>query len=163
LPEFSAAAAGRIGAVGGLSGEELLRFPVRVDGMDVGRAVDLIVDPHTRRALGIDVLCRDDVHRFLPLAAADVGADEIRLSSAFALVDDAGFDFYRGRASSLRRLKGAEVARDGRNVGALRDVVISDAGEIEAFIVQSGEEAIAVSVEAGVSVEPNGRNGSDSG
>ena len=59
-------------AVASLPAEQLLRFPVRLDGMDVGRAVDLIIDPAHARAVGLDVLCRDDVHRFLPLAAAEV-------------------------------------------------------------------------------------------
>ena len=89
-----------------LPAEQMLRLPVRLDGVDVGRAVDLILDPGHARALGLDVLCRDETHRFLPLAAADVDRGEIRLSSAFALVDDTGFEFYRGRTSSLRTLKG---------------------------------------------------------
>jgi sporulation protein YlmC with PRC-barrel domain len=143
-----------------LKAEQLLRYPVRLDGIDVGRAVDLILDPGQGRALGIDVLCRDEVHRFLPLAAAHVGEGEIRLTTEFALLDDAGFDFYRGRTSSLRRLKGTHVARRGRDLGELRDVVVSAGGDIEAFIVQSGEDATAVPVEPGVRLDGDGRNGS---
>jgi hypothetical protein len=143
-----------------LSAEELLRFPVRLDGMDVGRAVDLILDPLQGRALGLDVLCRDEVHRFLPLAAAEVGESEIRLSSAFALIDATGFDFYRGRTSSLRTIKGMHVARGKRDLGSIRDVVVSPAGDIEAFVVDSGEDGMAVPVEPGLSIDGNGRNGS---
>ena len=143
-----------------MSAEELLRFPVRIDGMDVGRAVDLILDPIQGRALGLDVLCRDEVHRFLPLAAAEVGESEIRVSSAFALMDDAGFEFYRGRTSSLRRLKGTHVARGKRDLGSIRDLVVSPSGDIKAFVVDSGQDGMAVPVEPGLSIDGDGRNGS---
>jgi hypothetical protein len=143
-----------------LSAEALLRFPVRLDGIDVGRAVDLIVDPIQRRALGLDVLCRDDVHRFLPLAAAEVGESEIRLSTPFALVDGDGFEFYRGRTSSLRSLKGRHVARRGRDLGSIRDVVVSPAGEITAVVVDSGDDGMTVPVEPDLRIDGNGRNGS---
>jgi hypothetical protein len=143
-----------------LRAEQLLHFPVRLDGMDVGRAVDLILDPGHGRALGLDVLCRDDVHRFLPLAAAVVDGTEIRLSTPFALVDDAGFEFYRGRTTSLRTLKGSQVARSGEDLGALLDVVLSPQGEIEAFVVGSGDGARKVRVEPDISVVANAHNGS---
>jgi hypothetical protein len=149
-----------MGTVASLPAEQLLRFPVRLDGMDVGRAVDLIIDPRQGRAVGLDILCRDDVHRFLPLAAAEVDGEEIRLSSAFALMDDAGFEFYRGRTSSLRTLKGTHVARAGKDLGALRDVVVSAEGAIEAFVVQSAEGTRNVPVEPAISLDGNGRDGS---
>ena len=143
-----------------LAAEQLLRFPVRLGGMDVGRAVDLILDPAQGRALGLDVLCRDDAHRFLPLAAAEVVEQEIRLSSAFALVDDAEFEFYRGRTQSLRALRGAQVARGGRDIGALRDVVVSAQGAIEAFVVESADGTETVPVEPAISLDGKGRDGS---
>jgi hypothetical protein len=143
-----------------LSAERLLRLPVRLDGLEVGHAVDLILDPAHGRALGFDVLCRDDLHRFLPLAAAQVGASDIRPSSAFALVDDAGFEFYRGRTSSLRALKGSQVARGGKEVGALLDVVVTPEGEIEAFVVSSADGTENILVEPGISLVANGHDGS---
>jgi sporulation protein YlmC with PRC-barrel domain len=143
-----------------LSAEELLQFPVRLDGIDVGRAVDLIVDPVQQRALGLDVLCGDDVHRFLPLAAAEVRESEIRVTSPFALVDKDGFEFYRGRASSLRQLKGRHVVRAGRDLGSIRDVVVSLTGEIEAFAVDTGQGRVTVPVDPRLSIPENGRNGS---
>jgi hypothetical protein len=142
---------GRIGTVpSGLSAEELLRLPVRLAGIDVGHAVDLILDPAQGRALGLDILCKDEVHRFLPLAAADVEDGVIELSSPFALVDGAGFEFYRGRTSSLRMLKGTHVALAGNDLGALRDVVVSPAGEIEAFVVETENGVERVPVGPGV-------------
>ena len=143
-----------------LPAEQLLQLPVRLDGIDIGRAVDLILDPGHGRALGLDVLCRDEVHRFLPLAAADVSSSEIHLSSAFALVDDGSFEFYRGRTTSLRALKGSHVARKGSDLGAMRDVVISADGEIEAFVVEGEDGLERVPAEPGVRLDGNGRNGS---
>jgi hypothetical protein len=143
--------------VPGLPAEQLLRFPVRLEGIDVGRAVDVILDPGHGRALGLDILCRDEVHRFLPLAAADVDGDVINLSSAFALVDDSGFEFYRRRTSSVRMLKGTHVVRAGRDLGALRDVVVSSAGDIEAFVVEAEDGAERVPVGPGVRLDGNGR------
>jgi hypothetical protein len=142
---------GRIRAVPSeLSAEELLRLPVRLAGIDVGHAVDLILDPAQGRALGLDILCKDEVHRFLPLAAADVEDGVIELSSPFALVDDAGFEFYRDRTSSLRMLKGTHVAQSGNDLGALRDVVVSSAAEIEAFVVETEDGLERVPVGPGV-------------
>lgn len=143
-----------------LPAEQLLRFPVRLNRVDVGRAVDLLVDPAQGRALGLDVLCGDDAHRFLPLAAAEVKDGEIRVSSAFALLDDAGFDFYRGRTSSLRALRGKDVQRSGRRLGALRDVVVTAEGEIEALVVEAeGEPPLHVPVAPEISFDGNARNG----
>ncbi len=81
----------------------------------------------------------------------------IKLSSAFALVDDSGFEFYRRRTSSLRMLKGTHVARAGRDLGALRDVVVSSGGDIEAFVVQAEDGAEHVPAGPGVRLNANGR------
>ena len=43
----------------GVSGDELLRLPVRVRGIQLGRVVDVLLDPTEARALGVDVLCGD--------------------------------------------------------------------------------------------------------
>jgi uncharacterized protein YrrD len=142
-----------------LSAEQLLRLPVRLDGIDLGRAVDLILDPIQGRALGLDVLCRDEDHRFLPLAAAEVNGDEIKLTSPFALLDGAGFDFYRGRTSTLRMLKGTHVERAGRDLGTLRDVMFAPAGKIEAFVVEDGDGPKRVPIGPDVRLDGNGRNG----
>ena len=143
-----------------LSAEELLQFPVRLDGIDVGRAVDLIVDPLQQRALGLDVLCRDEVHRFLPLVAADIRGSEICVASPFALMDGDGYEFYRGRASSLRQLKGMHVTHGGRDLGPIRDVVVSSSGDFEAFVVDSGGEVTTVPIDSALSIDGSGRNGS---
>ena len=124
---------------------------MRLNRVNVGRAVDLLVDPAQRRALGFDVLCGDDAHRFLPLAASEVTDGEIRVSSAFALLDDAGFDALRGK----------DVQSSGRRLGALRDVVVTTTdGEIEAVVVESdGKPPFDVPVVPEISFDGDGRNG----
>ena len=90
--------------VKGVAASELLRRPVRVRGLEIGHAVDAIVDPARTRVLGFDVLCRDDSHRFLPLTAATVAADEISVGSALTLLSEDQLDYYRKRARWLREL-----------------------------------------------------------
>jgi hypothetical protein len=90
--------------VTGFLAGDLLRLPVRTRGLDIGRPVDLIVDPTRSLALGFDVLCRDDSHRFLPLSAAAIDGEQIAVESALVLLAEDQLDFYRKRARSLREL-----------------------------------------------------------
>lgn len=94
--------------------EELLNLPVLVRGIELGRAVDLIVTQERSRALGFDVLCGDEAHRFLPFAVARVGRDAIEIESPFVLLDFDQVAFYREQASSLRSQNGggAELSVD---------------------------------------------------
>ena len=97
--------------------EQLLKLPVLVRGVKLGRAVDLIVAPGRGRALGFEVLCGDGAHRFLPFAVATVDQDAIRIDSPLVLLDFDQVGFYREQASSLRELNGRAakllVHRDG--------------------------------------------------
>ena len=83
---------------------DLLRLPVRTKGIEIGRPVDVIVDPERNRALGFDVLCRDGSHRFLPLSAAVFDIEQIAVESPLMLLAEDQLDFYRTRAKSLRAL-----------------------------------------------------------
>ncbi len=122
-----------------ISAEHLLRLPIRLRGIDVGHAVDVILDPQGRRALGLDVLCKDDAHRFLPLTAAKVGEDEITVASALTMLAADELAFYRKRASTVRLLRGTPVLLKGKNVGRLEDVMVSSDGAIAALIVDGGD------------------------
>src|SRR3954454_14539799 len=93
---FPAPAVGNDSAVRGLSADALLHLPVRLNGIDVGRPVDVIMAPGLGRALGLHVLCGDAAPPFLPLSAASIVAKEIPLSSALTLVEDASFYLRRG-------------------------------------------------------------------
>ena len=118
-----------------IAAEQLLRLPICFRGIDVGHAVDVILDPQGRRALGLDVLCKDEAHRFLPLMAAQFGEDEITVASALTMLAADALAFYRKRASTLRLLRGAHVQLKGKDVGRLEDVMVSSNGTIAALIV----------------------------
>ena len=137
------------------TGDELLALPVRLRGIQVGRPVDLLFDRDTQRAVGLDVLCRDEVHRFLPLPTAAVCSDEIRILSPFVLLEQRELEFYRARTLALSRLRGVAVEQqNGRRVGPLRDVVVADDGRVVAAIV----DAKRIPFEAGLRFAPKRRS-----
>ena len=86
--------------------EDLLELPVRMRGIALGRAVDLLIDRERPRAIGFDVLCGDEAHRFLPFVAVRLQDDAIEIDSPFLLLDFAQVDFYRHQATTLRELNG---------------------------------------------------------
>ncbi|HEY2742162.1 MAG TPA: hypothetical protein VGI69_08300 [Gaiellaceae bacterium] len=110
--------------MGSRSAAELLRLPVRLNGIRLGRPVDLLLDPAEWRALGFVVLCGDESSRFLVFAAADLREDAIDVSSALLLLEDV--EFYRDRSRSLRDLLGVE----------LRDLLVTPDGSVEALVVE---------------------------
>jgi uncharacterized protein YrrD len=119
------------------TGDELLGLPVRLHGLQLGRPVDLLLDPAARRAVGLDLVCGDEVHRFLPLQTAVVGDEEIRILSPFVLLEQRELEFYRSRTLALSRLRGHPVERHGRKVGLLQDVVVAEDGQLVAAIVEN--------------------------
>ena len=74
---------------------DLLVLPVRLHGIQLGRPVDLLLDREDRRALGFDILCGDDVHRFLPLPTVSVTDDALTISSPLVLLEEDELAFYR--------------------------------------------------------------------
>jgi hypothetical protein len=138
-----------------LSAAALLLRPVRVHGIDLGRPVDLIFAPaNGRRAVGFEILCGDEEHRFLPLAAATVEPDEITVASTLTLLDDAELAYYRERASTLESLRGVQVARAGRPLGTLKDLVIGADGGIVAVVVVTDEGEVELPYDADVELPP---------
>jgi hypothetical protein len=105
--------------MGPRSATELLQLPVQLNGIRLGRPVDLLLDPAEWRVLGFVVLCGDESLRFLVFAAADLQEDAIEVTSALLLLEDMGF--YRNRSRSLREVLGGE----------LRDVLVAADGSIE--------------------------------
>ena len=98
----------------------MLRLPVRVRGIRVGRVVDVLIHPTDPRALGADVLCGDNRHRFLPFPAARLTSRELEVTSPLVLLDLQDDSSYRLEARALSDLRGIPVA--GR--GSLQDVVL---------------------------------------
>jgi hypothetical protein len=88
----------------GRSAADLLLLPVRLHGIQLGRPVDVLVDPVVDRIVGFEVLCGDDAQRFLPFAVTDVRPDEIRVESALTLIDERDLEFYRRRSRRLTEL-----------------------------------------------------------
>ena len=121
-----------------LSGDGLLALPVRLHGIQIGRPVDLLLDREAERAVGLDVLCGDDVRRFLPLPTAAVDEDAISIHSPLVLLEEDELDFYRDRTFALSRLRGRPVLRESREAGVLRDVVVASGGTLVAAILDSG-------------------------
>lgn len=116
------------------TGGDLLALPVRLHGLQLGRPVDLLLDRDVQRAVGLDVLCGDEVHRFLPLPTATVREDEIRILSPLVLLERE-LDFYRSRTLALSRLRGRLVERKGLELGPLQDVIVAEAGRLIAAVV----------------------------
>jgi sporulation protein YlmC with PRC-barrel domain len=122
-----------------LSGNEVLALPLRLHGIELGRPVDVLLDRETPRVVGLDVLCGDEEHRFLPLPTAVVGDDGLAIHSPLVLLEEDELGFYRARAFSLQALRGKPVMRKQANVGTLRDVVFRTDGALLAVELESGE------------------------
>ena len=119
----------------GLTGEELLRLPVRARGIRLGRVVDVLIHPSDPRALGADVLCGDHRHRFLPFPAARLGSRGLEVTSPLVLLDLQDDSAYRLEARALSELRGALVA--GRS--SLQDVVLGPDWAIVEVVLNGGE------------------------
>jgi len=122
-----------------LSGNEVLARPVRLHGVELGRPVDLLLDRDGMRVVGLDVLCGDEGHRFLPLPTAAIHADALMIHSPLVLLEEDELGFYRSRAFALSALRGRAVTKKGKVVGTLRDVVLAPGGDLLAVLLQGGE------------------------
>jgi hypothetical protein len=118
--------------MGSRSATELLQLPVQLNGIRLGRPVDVLLDAEEWRALGFVVLCGDESLRFLVFAAADVEADAIRVRSALMLLEDVGF--YRARSRSLRELL---------KPGDVRDLLLAPDGVVDGLLLSDGSSVEA--------------------
>ena len=118
-----------------ISAEALLSKPVRVHGIELGRAVEVVFDAELRRAVGFEVRCGDGVHRFLPFGAARIRGDEIGVDSALQLLNETELDFYRSKARTLSSRRGCIVARGRTALGKLTDVVLEPDGSVSELLV----------------------------
>lgn len=132
--------------MGGLRAEELLSRPVRFNGIELGRPVDVMLDLEARRAVGLELRCGDESRRFLALGAATVEADAIEVDSPLVLLDESELRFYRDQARTLRALRGTSVEERGRAIGVVRDVVLGEDGAIEEVVLADGPGAETRSV-----------------
>jgi hypothetical protein len=98
---------------------DLLALPVRMHGIQLGRPVQALVDAQADRLLGLELVCGDGAHRFLPFAVARVHPGEIRVSSALALIDERELDYYRRHSRRVADVGYADPWVD--DDGALRE------------------------------------------
>ncbi len=119
----------------GVSADRLLRLPVRVRGIELGRPVDLVLDREHTRVLGFEVLCGDEERRFLPLAVATVREGELEVRSSLALREAAELAFYTKRGSTFAALRGSGVLRARRPAGELTDLTLAVDGTIASVVV----------------------------
>jgi hypothetical protein len=73
-------------------------------GIELGRVVDVILDQEGERPLGLDVLCGDGVHRFLPVAAARFDGEDVEVDSPLTVLGNDQLEFYRSHGRGLRSL-----------------------------------------------------------
>lgn len=116
----------------GHTGDELLRLPVRLRGIQLGRAVDVLLHPTEARGLGVDVLCGDKTHRFLPFSATLLSEEAFEVESPFVLLDLPLGSFYRVQARSLARLRGTPLGPAG---SLLEDVVLGPEWAVEELVL----------------------------
>ena len=138
MRRFPADRWGRIAAVSARSGRELLALPVRLHGIQLGQPVDLLLDREALHVVGLDVVCGDDAHRFLPLPVAVVSDAQVAIRSPLVLLEEDELDFYRARTFTLSSLRKRPVSVGGIVAGKLADVVLGPAGELLAVIVEDG-------------------------
>jgi hypothetical protein len=122
-----------------LRADELLGLPVRLHGIQLGRPVDVLLDREELKALGLDVLCGDKIHRFLPLPTAVIRSEGIAIRSPLVLLEEDELAFYRSRAVGLSALRGRAVEHNGRKLGTLLDIVIAADGSLAEVVVENAE------------------------
>ena len=140
----------------GVSAERLLRLPVRVRGIELGRPVDLVLDREHTRALGFEVLCGDEERRFLPLAVATIREDELEVRSSLALLEAAELAFYTKRGSTFAALRGCGVLRARRLLGELADLTLAADGTIASVVLTTPDGHVELDNGADVMLVPAG-------
>ena len=133
--------------MGSLSAAASLQLPVRMRGIQLGRPVDILLDPAAWHVLGFVVLCGDESRRFLPYAACQVQPTEIAVGSALMLLEDAGF--YEERGTTFRSLLDGTVQG-----GVLRDVLIGAGGAVTQLELERDGTIVRVQA-AGLRVAPS--------
>jgi hypothetical protein len=116
---------------GALVGRTVMYRDIRL-----GVVVDALFDALVRRLVGLDVLCGDGAHRFLPFPACDVLEKHIAVDSALVFLER-DVDFYRTGGRPFSRLRRLPLRVSGLEVGPLRDVVVTSAGDVTRVVVST--------------------------
>lgn len=119
---------------------EALIGPVCIRGIQVGEPLDVLFDAELRSVIGLEVVCRDGVHRFLPWSVGEPSADGVSISFSLALLDRPQLEYYREHALTLSRLRRLPVETAEASL-AVEDVVVSSSGSVLAVVVDGADEA----------------------
>ena len=149
---------GRGMGTGVRSAGDLLALAVRLHGIALGRPADIFLDRDDLRVVGLDVLCGDEEHRFLPLAAATVEGDGIAIGSPLVLLEEAQLDFYRSRTFSLSSLRGRPVRRRDLDAGVLRDLCFNPDLTLDGVVVDVDGRSVRLPFDASIRFDPRSRS-----
>jgi hypothetical protein len=116
---------------GALVGRSVMYRDIRL-----GVAVDALLDGLIRRLVGLDVLCGDGAHRFLPFPACDVQETHLSVDSALVFLER-DVDFYRAGGRPFSALQGLPVRLSGIEVGTLVEVVVAPAGDVRTVVAST--------------------------
>jgi hypothetical protein len=144
--------------IGVRSAGQLLGLSVRLHGIALGRPVDLFLDRDDLHVVGLDVLCGDEEHRFLPIAAGTFADGGIAISSPLVLLEEAQLDFYRSRTFSLSSIRGRPVRRGDRDVGVLRDLCLDAELRLHAVVVERDGREDTVPFDGSIRFDPRSRS-----
>jgi hypothetical protein len=117
------------------------------EGIRLGRPSDVVLDTESLRVVGLEVLCPDGVHRFLPLPAVRIRDDHIAVGSALLLLEEEDREFYRRRSRLFSSLVGGHVEQAGRDAGQLLDLAIGSDGAVVAVRASNGAGPETLSAE----------------
>jgi hypothetical protein len=119
-----------------LSIAAVLNAPVRLRGIRLGVAVDVLLDRTDWHPVGFEVHCGDYAPRFLPFSTVSLGEREVAIESALMLLEE--IEFYRARSLSARALLGSTIELGDERGGELRDLLISADGVVRELVLGSG-------------------------
>lgn len=138
----------------GLRATAAMGRPVCFRDIRLGVVVDLLLDEPCRRVVGLDVLCGDRAHRFLPLAACEAQGDVAAVPSALVLMTQE-LDFYRERCRSLTSVRHFPVRQGEEEIGTLADFEFAPADDLVELLVENEDGALAVPVEESIVLGPD--------
>jgi hypothetical protein len=139
---------------GGLRASFVESRPVCYADIRLGVVVDVLLDDGLRRVLGFDVLCGDRAHRYLPLAACEVGDAAISVGSALVLMRQE-LDFYRDRGRAFTAVRGFPVRRGGRALGTLIDLAFATDGTLLEVVLETDDGKATVAAGPELVVGPD--------
>lgn len=140
-----------------MSAARALGLPLRLRGIQLGRAADVLLDGARRRVVGFSIVCGDDERRFVPLAVTTVRERDLEVPSPLVLLEPAELAFYAKAGSTFAALRGAAVVDGRMEVGALEDILFELDGSIACLDVVTPDGPRRLAFHERVSLAPSPR------